>query len=101
MISSHFRRVKREKLHKLLDNAKPFVRYFSVAKTQDLHHYLIKLLLKENLDIVIHIGSNNITHRILDDVNANKLADETINKYSIKLSQIITQVNKTVTKNVK
>ena len=73
---SHIRRIKRGKLKNLFDNAKSFLRYFSGAKTEDLHHYIIPLLLKEKP--VIHVGSNNITHRIFEDFNADKLADETI-----------------------
>ena len=38
---SHIRRVKRGKLQNSFDNAKSFVRYFSTAKTEDLHHYII------------------------------------------------------------
>ena len=57
--------------------AKSFVKYFSGAKTQDLHHYIILSLLKEKPDIVfIHLDSNNITHRISEDFNVDKFADE-------------------------
>ena len=37
----HFRRVKREQLQNLFNNVKSIVGYFSGAKTQDLHHYII------------------------------------------------------------
>ena len=75
---SHIRRVERDKLRNLLDNAKSFVRYFSGAKTI----ILTPLLLKEKPDtIVIHVGSNNKTHRIFEDFNADKLADEIIDIY--------------------
>ena len=74
---SHIQRVQRDKLQNSFDNAKSFVRYFSGAKMEDLHHYIIPALLKEKPDTVaIHIGSNNITHRIFEDFNADKLADE-------------------------
>ena len=74
---SHIQRVQRDKLQNSFDNAKSFVRYFSGAKTEDLHHYIIPALLKEKPDTVaIHIGSNNITHKIFEDFNADKLADE-------------------------
>ena len=46
---SHIRRVKRDKLQNSFDNAKTFVTYFSGAKTEDLHHYIISSLLKEIL----------------------------------------------------
>ena len=76
---SHIQRVKRDKLQNSFDNAKSFVRYFSGAKTQDLHHYIIPLLLTEKPDtVVIHVGSNSITHRIFDDFNADKFTDEII-----------------------
>ena len=86
---------------------------------KSLHYYMIPSLLKEKPDtVVIHVGSNNITHRIFDDCNAAKLADEIIDigkmctqygvkdaifssifvKNSIKLSKMISQVNETVTK---
>ena len=77
---SHIRRVKRDKLRNSFDNAKSLVRYFSGAKTEDLHHYIKPLLLKEKPDtVVIHLGSNNMTHRIFEDFNEDKLADEIIN----------------------
>ena len=111
---SHIRRVKRDKLQNSFDNAKSFVRYFSGAKTEDLHHYIIPSLLKEKPDtVVILAGSNNITHRIFEDFNADKLADEIMDigkmcrqygvkdvifssifvKNSIKLGKMISQVN--------
>ena len=75
---SHIRRVKRDKLQNSSDNAKYFVIYFSGVKT-DLHLYIIPSLLKEKPDtVVFHIGSNNITHRIFEDFNADKLTDEVI-----------------------
>ena len=78
-VVSHIRRVKRDKLQNSFDNAKSFVRYFSGAKTEDLHDYIIPSLLKEKPDtVIIHVGSNNITHRIFEDFNADKLADEII-----------------------
>ena len=65
---SHIGRVKGNKLQNSLDNAKSFVRYFSGAKTEDLHHYIIPSLLKEKPDtVVIHVGLNNRTHRIFED----------------------------------
>ena len=77
---SHIRRVKRGKLQNSFDNAKSIVGYFSGVKTQNLHHYTIPSLLKEKPDIVvIHVGSNNITRRIFEDFNVDKLADEIIN----------------------
>ena len=76
---SHIRRVKRDKLQNSFDNAKYFVRYFSGAKTEDLHYHIIPLLLKEKPDtVVIHVSSNNITHRIFEGFNADKLEDEII-----------------------
>ena len=81
---------------------------------EDLHHYVIPSLLKEKPDtIVIHVGLNNITHRVFEDFNADKLADEIMCrqygvkdvifssvfvKNSIKLGKMISQVNGTVTK---
>ena len=103
----------------LLDNAKSFVRYFSGAKTEDLHHYIIPSLLKGKPDTVaIHVGSNNINHRIFEDLNADKLADEIIDigkmcrqngvkdvifssifvKNSIKLGKMISEVVGAVSK---
>ena len=74
---SHIRRVKRDKLLNSFDNAKYFVRYFSGAKTENLHYHIIPLLLKEKPDtVVIHVSSNNITHRIFEGFNADKLEDE-------------------------
>ena len=116
---SYIRRVKRNKLQNSLDNAKSFLRHFSGAQTEDLHHYIIPSLLKEKPDtVVIHVGSNNITHRIFEDFNADKLADEIIDtgkmcrqygvkgvifsssfvKNSIKLGKMISQMNGAVTK---
>ena len=116
---SHIRRVKRDKLQNSFNNAKSLVRYFSGAKMEDLHHYIIPSLLKEKPDtVVIHVGSNNITHRIFKDFNADKLADEIIDdgkmcsqygvkdvifssifvKNSVKLGEMISQANGTVIK---
>ena len=73
-------RVKWDKLKNSFDSANSFVRYFSGAVMQDLHHYAIPSLLKEKPDIVaIHADSNNITHRIFEDFNVEKLVDEIIN----------------------
>ena len=76
-------------------------------------------MLKEKPDtVVIHVGSNNITHRIFEDFNADKLADEIIDidkmcsqygvkdvifssifvKNSIKLGKMISQVNGAIMK---
>ena len=52
---SRIRRVKREKLQNSFDNVKSFVRYFSGAKTEDLHHYIILSLLKEILRLLSFI----------------------------------------------
>ena len=114
---SQIRRVKRDKLQNSFDYAKSFVRYFS--GTLVVHQYIIPSLLKEKPDpVVIHVGSNNITHRILEDFNADKLADEIIDigkmcsqygvkdviissifvKSSIKLVKIISQENGAVMK---
>ena len=75
---SHIRKVKRDKLQNSFDNAKSFVRYFSGAKTEDLHHYIISSLEAVNYyHKALHlgccgsprsasdIGSNNITHRTI------------------------------------
>ena len=84
-----------------------------------LHHYIIPSLLKEKPDtVVIHVGLNNITRRIFEDFNADKLAHEIVDigrtcrqygvkdvifssifvKNSIKLGKMISQVNEAVTK---
>ena len=115
----HIQRVQRDKLQNSFDNAKSFVRYFSGAKMEDLHHYIIPALLKEKPDTVaIHMGPNNITQRIFEDFNADKLADEITDigkmctqygvkdvifssifvKNNIKLGKMINQVNGTVKK---
>ena len=69
-------------------------------------------------DIVIHVGSNDITHRIFEDFNADQLVDEIIDigkicrqdglidviffsifvKNSIKVGKTVSQENETVTK---
>ena len=76
---SHMRKVKRYKLQKSFDSTKSFVRYFSGAKTEDLHHYILASLLRVKPDtVVINVGLNNIIHRTFEDFNAEKLADEII-----------------------
>ena len=62
----------------MFDNAKSFVIYFSGANTEDLHHIIPSLLKGKPDTFVIHIGSNDITHRIFEDFNSGKLADEII-----------------------
>ena len=62
----------------MFGNAISFVRNFSGAKREDLDH-IIPSLLKEKPDtVLIHIGSNSITHIIFEDFNTDKLADEII-----------------------
>ena len=74
---SYIQNVRRDKLQNLFNNPKSFVRYFSGAKTENLHHSIIPSLLKEKPGtVVIHVGSNNITYRIFEDFNADKLVDE-------------------------
>ena len=104
----------------MISEPRVFDRYFSGAKTEDLHHnlqYIIKSLLKEKPDtVIIYIGSNNITNRIFEDFNVDKLADGIIDigkmcrqygvkdvifsstflKNSIKLGKMMSQVNGTV-----
>ena len=57
-----------------------FAKIVSSAILKPLHHYIIPSLLKEKPDTVfIHVGSDNMTHRIFEDFNTGKLADEMIN----------------------
>ena len=70
-----------EELRETNYRTRPIIRnilliYFSGVKTA-LHLCIIPSLLKEKPDtVVFHIGSNNITHRIFEDFNADKLTDE-------------------------
>ena len=70
----------REKTTEFVDDAKSFVRYFSGAKTQDLHHYIVPSLLKEKSDIfVIHVISNDTTHWTFKGFSVGNLTDKIIN----------------------
>ena len=65
----------------------------------------IPLKFHSNSTVIIHVGSNNITHRNSEDFNADKLADEIIDigkmcrQYAVKdVKSMKSQVNGAVTK---
>ena len=112
---SHVRRINKYKLQNSFPDSKTYVKSFSGATTQDLHHYILPSLKKDDKpDIVtIHIGSNNVRHNNIEEFDAQQLANSIINigkickshgvmevvissifvKYNIKLSKVIGKVN--------
>ena len=112
---SHVRHINRYKLQNSFPQSKTYVKSFSGATTQDLHHYILPSLKKDDKPdiITIHIGSNNIRHNNIEEFDAQQLANSIINigkicknhgvmevvissifvKNNIKLSKVIGKVN--------
>ena len=64
---SHVNRINRRKLNYSFKKAQCVVKPFSGAKIEDLEHYIIPNLKQQQPDIaVIHVGSNNVSYKILD-----------------------------------
>ena len=73
-------RIRKDKFKESTPKARVFEKSFSGANTNQLDYYLFLLLADEKPDnVVIHIGSNDITKFNSNNVNVEKLARRIIN----------------------
>ena len=67
---SHLNRIRKDKFKESTPKAQFFVKSFSGANTNQLDYYVVPLLVDEKPDnVVIHIGSNDITKFNYNNVN--------------------------------
>ena len=111
---SHIRRIKRNLFNNSLCEGKAHLNGFSGANIKRLDHFITPTLVEDRPDIVIiHIGSNDITHNIVGQVDVKDNVNRIINigktclsygvkevivssifiKKQFKLARIIRQVN--------
>ena len=77
---SHLNRIRKDKFKDSTPKARVYVKSFSGANTNQLDYYVVPLLVDEKPDnVVIHIGSNDITKFNYNNVNAEELAHRIIN----------------------
>ena len=66
---SHFRKVRRNIFNNLTANGNTYLKSFSRAKVQHLGDFIELTSLEDKPDIVIlHMGSNDINHRNVEDM---------------------------------
>ena len=111
---SHIRRIKRNLFNNSLCEGKAHLNGFSGANIKRLDHSITPTLVEDRPDIVIiHIGSNDITHNAVDQIDVKDIVNCIINigkkclsygvkeviissifiKKQFKLTRIIRQVN--------
>ena len=111
---SHIRRIKRNLFNNSLCEGKAHLNGFSGASIKRLDHFITSTLVEDRPDIVIiHIGSNDITHNTVDQIDVKDIANRIVNigkkcssygvkeviilsifiKKQFKLTRIIRQVN--------
>ena len=111
---SHLKRIRKDKFKECTPKARVYVKSFGSANTSQLDYYVVPLLLDAKPDnVVIHIGSNDITKFNYNNVNAEELAHRIINiglkstyyevsnvavssilkRSSFNINQVICQVN--------
>ena len=114
---SHIKRIKKNVFNGSISNAKAYINCFSGANSKRLEHYILPTLVEDKPDIVIiHIGSNDVTHDTLSQININNITERIINKgkqclnhgvkevlissiflkKQLKLTKIIRQINDTL-----
>ena len=77
---SHFNRIRKGKCKESIPNARVYVKSFSGSNTNQLDYYVVPVLVDEKpSNVVIHVGSNNITKFNYNNVNAEELAHRIIN----------------------
>ena len=63
-----------------MNNAKSFIKSFSVAKVEDFQHYVTPHLEAQKLDIsIIHVGGNNVNLKNLEDINVDEISENIVN----------------------
>ena len=73
-------RIRKDKFKESIPKTRVYVESFSGANTNQLDYYVVSLLVDEKPDnVVIHIGSNDITKFNYNNVNAEELAHRIIN----------------------
>ena len=66
----HLNRIRKDKFKESLTNARVYVKCFSCANTYQLDYYVVPVLVDEKPNnVVIHIGSNDITKFNYNNVN--------------------------------
>ena len=111
---SHIRRIKRNLFNNSLCEGKAHLNGFNGANIKRLDHFITPTLVEDRPDIVIiHIGSNDITHNTVDQIDMKDIENRIINtgkkclsygikkgviwsifiKKQCKLTRIIRQVN--------
>ena len=77
---SHLNRIRKSKFKESIPNARVYVKSFSDANTNQLDCCLVPVLVDEKPDnVVIHIGSNDITKFNHNNINLEELAHRIIN----------------------
>ena len=78
---SHLNRIRKHQFKESTAKAQVYVKSFSGANTNQLDYYVVPLLLVDEKpdNVVIHIGSNDITKFNYNNVNAEELAHRIIN----------------------
>ena len=77
---SHLNRIRKDKFKDSTPKARVYVESFSGPNTNQLDYYVVPLLVDEKPDnVVIHIGSNDITKFNYNNVNAEELTHRIIN----------------------
>ena len=77
---SDLNRICKNKFKEITANARVYVKCFSGANTNQLDYYVVPVLLYEKPDnVIIYIGSNEITKFNYNNVDAEELSNEFIN----------------------
>ena len=77
---SDLNRICKNKFKEITPNARVYVKCFSGANTNQLDYYVVPVLLYEKPDnVIIYIGSNEITKFNYNNVDAEELSNEFIN----------------------
>ena len=76
---SRIKKVRRNIVNNSIANGNAYLKYFSGAKVRHLDHF-IESTLSENQPgkVILHIGSNDMTNRNVEDINISTIADEVI-----------------------
>ena len=76
----HIRRIKRNMFNNSLCEGKPHLNGFSGGNVKRLDHFITPTLVEDRPDIaIIHIGSNDITHNTVDQIDVKDIVTRIIN----------------------
>ena len=114
MGDSHIRRIKKNLFNNSINEGKAHLNSFNGATINRLDHFIAPILEEDQPDIVIiHVGSNDITHNTINNIDAKDISKRIIDigkkcllygvkeviissifiKRQVKLTRIIRQVN--------